>query len=64
LGTFTKSYHDKINPIFSKHDSNRDGLLSFEDFVRFYTESATDKPSTVWNNLKNLNVKGNFKFKD
>ena len=64
LGTYTKSYYDKIHPIYNKYDSNHDGYLSFDDFLAFYTDSALDKPQTVWSNLRNLNVKGNFKFKD
>jgi hypothetical protein len=64
LGTYSKNYYDKIQPIYSKYDSNHDGYLSFEDFITFYTDAASDKPQTVWSNLTNLNVKGNFKFKD
>jgi len=64
LGTFSKSYLDKIQPIYNKYDSNHDGLLSIEDFLAFYTDAALDKPQTVWSNLKNLHVRGNFKFKD
>lgn len=64
LGTYSKNYHDKIVIIYNKYDSNHDGLLSFDDFIRFYEDSALDKPQTVWSNLKNLGVKGNFKFKD
>ena len=64
LGTFTKNYYDKIAPIYAKYDSRGNGLLSCEDFIRFYTDSALDKPSTVWSNIRNLGVKGNFKFKD
>lgn len=64
LGTYSKSYYDKIHPIYNKYDSNQDGYLSFDDFLAFYTDAALDKPQTVWNNLKNLHVRGNFKFKD
>ncbi len=64
LGTYSKNYYDKIHPIYNKYDSNHDGYLTYEDFVTFFTDSALDKPKTVWTNLKNLNVKGNFKFKD
>ncbi len=28
---------DKIHPIFNKYDTNHDGLLSFDDFIQFYT---------------------------
>jgi hypothetical protein len=64
LGTYTKSYYDKIIPLYNKYDSNQDGLLSDEDFIKFYKDSAMEKPSIVWSNLKGLNVKGNLKFKD
>lgn len=64
LGTFSKNYYDKIIPLYNKYDTDFDGNLTFDDFIRFYTDSALDKPSTVWNNLRNLHVKGNFKFKD
>lgn len=32
--------------------------------MNFYTDAALEKPQTVWSNLKNLDVKGNFKFKN
>jgi hypothetical protein len=64
LNTYSKSYYDKIHPLYMKYDSNHDGYLSFDDFLNFYIDAALEKPSTVWNNLKNLNVRGNFKFKD
>ena len=64
LATYSKKYYDKIIPLYNKYDSNQDGLLSFEDFLKFYTDASIDKPSTVWSNLKSFNVKGNFKFKD
>jgi hypothetical protein len=64
LGTYSKNYYDKIISLYQKYDTNQDGLLNFEDFLRFYTDSSIDKPSTVWSNLKSFNVKGNFKFKD
>ena len=64
LNTYSKSYYDKILLIYTKYDSNHDGYMSFEDFIRFYTDAALDKPQTVWNNLRNLHVRGNFKFKD
>ncbi len=64
LGTYSKNYLDKIHPIYSKYDSDHDGLLDINDFLTFYTDAALDKPQTVWNNLKNLGVKGNFKLKD
>lgn len=64
LNTYSKSYYDKIHPIYNKYDSNHDGYLSLDDFLKFYTDAALEKPSTVWSNLKNLHVRGNFKFKD
>ena len=29
LGTYSKNYHDKIGPIYSKYDSDHDGMLTF-----------------------------------
>lgn len=64
LGTYNKNYLDKIIPLFNKYDTNQDGLLSFDDFITFYTDAAIDKPSTVWSNFRSFNVKGNLRFKD
>lgn len=66
LGTApsAKYYTDKISTVYSKYDDDNDGYLNFENFLTFYTDSARDRPSTVWANLRSFGVRGDFKFND
>ena len=41
----------RIVEIYNNYDSNMDGFLSKDDFLRFYRERAEIKPETVWSNL-------------
>lgn len=57
-----KFYEEKINGLFMEYDEDKDDLLVFDDFLKFYKSAAISRPSTVWLNLKNFGVQGNFKF--
>ena len=38
----------RILSLFLIYDDNRDDLLSFEEFARFYRSAAMDRPAIVW----------------
>ena len=39
---------------FFKYNINNDGLLLFEEFLKFYFDSINDKIKVVWDNLYSL----------
>jgi hypothetical protein len=45
---------EKINSLFSNYNINKDGLLLFEEFLKFYFDSIKNKNNVVWNNLYSL----------
>ncbi len=57
-----KFYEEKINGLFMEYDEDKDDLLTFDDFLKFYKNAAISRSSTVWTNLKSFGVQGNFKF--
>ena len=59
-----KYYNQKISSLYAKYDEDNDGLLTLQNFLNFYVDAAKDRPSTVWSNLRNFGVRGDFKFKD
>ena len=61
-GCTTKYYTEKITNLYNKYDDDNDGLLTFENFLRFYDDAARDRPSTVWSNLRCFGVRGDFRF--
>lgn len=57
------SYNDeRINGIYREYDGNKDGFLERKEFVDFYIKASQDKPSTVWDNLRNLGVSSDLTF--
>ena len=40
--------------LFLKYNINNDGLLLFEEFLKFYFDSINDKIKVVWDNLYSL----------
>lgn len=45
-----------------EYDEDKDDLLTFSDFLKFYKSAAISRPITVWSNLRSFGVHGNFKF--
>ena len=45
---------ERINYLFSNYNINNDGLLLFEEFLKFYFDSINDKIKVVWDNLYSL----------
>lgn len=58
----TKHYNEKISSLYNKYDEDNDGLLTFDNFIKFYEDAAKDRPTTVWSNLRSFDVKGDFRF--
>lgn len=57
-----KYYNEKISSLYGKYDEDNDGLLTFENFLKFYEDAAKERASTVWSNLKCFGVKGDLRF--
>ena len=47
--------------IFRKFDPQKNGFITEDDFLKFYQISCTQKPETVWQNLKAHLYKNNLK---
>ena len=47
----------RVKELFDKHDTDDDGILTLDDFIKFYYESSVKKPAVVWANLKALNYR-------
>lgn len=45
-----------------EYDEDKDDLLTFNDFLKFYKSAAISRSTTVWSNLRSFGVQGNFKF--
>ena len=45
---------ERIYYLFLKYNINNDGLLLFEEFLKFYFDSINDKIKVVWDNLYSL----------
>ena len=46
-----KPHERRIQEFFSAYDDDNDGLVTIDNFLKFYTNSCMMKPHTVWNNL-------------
>ena len=56
------SDHSRIKSIFSTYDTDKDGLLTEENFLEFYSLAVkSGKISTVWNNLRAFNIRNDLK---
>lgn len=42
----------RVKDIFTQMDSDNDGFLVLEDFLRFFTNASKTRQGTVWNNLQ------------
>ena len=45
---------EKIKYLFSNYNINNDGLLLFDEFLKFYFDSIKNKINVVWDNLYSL----------
>lgn len=60
----TKTYDDRIATVYEKYDDDRDDQLTLKNFLEFYEDSAKDRPTTVWNNLKNCRIRPDLRSMD
>lgn len=42
---------NRIESLFKDYDADKDGFLKEDEFLKFYTDKAQEKPDAVWNNL-------------
>lgn len=54
----------KLEKIYEVYDTNKDGYLSLDDFIRFYENSIKTREYTVWNNLETLGIRYDLKILD
>lgn len=51
----------RIKDTYITYDSDKDGYLTSDDFVRFYTDAAVERASIVWKNLHALHFRNDLK---
>ena len=60
-GSASHSKDNRISSLLREHDSDKDGFLSEEDFIKFYYVSSVDSEETVWNNLEHRRYRKDLK---
>ena len=52
----------KVRELFATYNVDNDGLLKFEEFLRFYTHCSHERPNAVKANLKAYFCQKNDRF--
>lgn len=52
---------NRIVKLYNDYDSNIDGYLTLDDFLKFYRDNAENKPSVVWDNLLHVKIGNDLK---
>lgn len=63
-GDSCKATNKRIVDFFTMYDEDRDGFITIDDFLKFYTISCISKPTTVWNNLASHHYRTDLKRYD
>ena len=48
--------------LFADYNVDNDGLLKFQELVRFFTDLSRDEPDDVEGNLRSCFVQENYRF--
>ena len=51
----------RIKDTYDTYDSDKDGFLSLEDFIEFYTQAAVERPYVVWKNIHAYHYRNDLK---
>jgi Ca2+-binding EF-hand superfamily protein len=52
VGEMSMSFgENKVGEIYENYDTDKDGFLTLDDFLKFYEKSIKSRESTVWSNL-------------
>jgi len=51
----------RIVKFYNDYDSNIDGYLTLEDFLKFYRDNAENKQGVVWDNLLHAKIGNDLK---
>ena len=64
--SFCPLFDSRINSLFAEYDGDKDGVLTLEDFLKFYEDCIVDpeKIETVEKNLSNLRYRRDLKLYD
>lgn len=55
-------YDHKVAGVFAKYDTDRDGFMDEDGFIRFYSDSTIAREAVVWENLKQYGIRNDLKF--
>ncbi len=64
--SFCPIFDPRINSLYADYDKDKDGVLTLQDFLKFYQDCAIDpeKLETVDKNLSNMRYRRDLKFFD
>jgi hypothetical protein len=54
----------RIKDTYDTYDHDRDGYLTLDNFLEFYTSAAVERPSVVWKNLHAYHYRNDLKRVD
>lgn len=65
VGEMAMSYgENKVGEIYETYDTDKDGFLTLDDFLKFYEKSIRARETTVWSNLEAMGVRNDLKILD
>ena len=47
-GEICKSDDTRIKDVYSKYDTDKDGILTEENFLEFYSQACRERENVVW----------------
>ena len=56
-----KAEDKRVKDVFALHDDDRDGFLTLENFLKFYSSACKQRPSVVWSNLHSHHYRNDLK---
>ena len=60
MNLFSNKNDNKVNFIFSKYNVKKNGLLTFDEFIKYYNDLICHDVREVWNNIIKLDYYKNF----
>ena len=59
---FCKGDDKRVKEVFAQYDTDKDNLLTLENFLEFYLLAAVERPNIVWSNLHAHHVRNDLKL--
>ena len=60
VGEVSSMSENRVERIYDTYDEDKDGYLTEDDFIKFYSNAVRNKESAVWNNLETLGIRNDL----